>query len=189
MSRVIDFDRDDIIEKAMNVFWAKGYKNTSVRDLMDATGLLKGSIYNAFESKENLFLICLERYGQYSKTFHYKDGEDPSIYLKRFFKRLVDEGVDQRNVKGCLIMNSCLEFSETENQLAERSKLLFEVTELNLKRASDALLHKSKVRTRNAESILISAAFSIREISKFKKDEVFLTQIANNALACVGLTM
>ena len=84
MSRAIEFDKDEILDKAMNVFWTKGYESTSMKDLMDATGLLKGSIYNTFDSKENLFILCLEKYGRQSKSMHYRQG-DPKEYLRSFF--------------------------------------------------------------------------------------------------------
>lgn len=190
MSRTIDFDRDDTINKAMNVFWNKGYKSTSMKDLMDATGLLKGSIYNTFESKENLFALCLEKYGRESKLMHYREG-DPSEYLRDFFKRLVAQGTKKDFKKGCLIMNSCMEFSHDNSILAKKAKMLFSATENNFKNVLEVLIKEPK-RKKEIEAIqvaLVTAAFSIREISKFKKDKIFLTTIANKALEEVNLSI
>ncbi|MBC76044.1 MAG: hypothetical protein CME64_08500 [Halobacteriovoraceae bacterium] len=181
MSRTPDFDRDEIIGKAMEVFWNKGYENTSMRDLMDATGLLKGSLYNTFGSKEKLFMLCLEKYSVYSRGLFYKKG-DPKEYLVKFFKRLVDEGVKKDFTKGCLIMNSCLEFMG-KNALGEKASDMFAATELNLANVAKAIAEEnSSLEVDKVKTNLISAAFSIREISKFRKDRKFLKQIANNAL-------
>lgn len=62
MARPREFDEDEVLEKAMEAFWSRGYEATSVADLMDATGLAKGSVYKAFGDKHRLFLLALDRY-------------------------------------------------------------------------------------------------------------------------------
>ncbi len=62
MSRSIEFDRDDILEKYMQVFWSFGYDQTTVRNLVKATGLKPGSLCGAFSSKHLLFQHSLARY-------------------------------------------------------------------------------------------------------------------------------
>lgn len=181
MSRTTDFDKEDIISKAMSIFWTKGYEGTTMMDIQQATGLLKGSLYNSFKSKENLFLLCLEKYASNSRQNFYTEG-DPKAYLKKFFKRLVDEGVQEDNTDGCLIMNSCIELADSKNAAAKKSKDLFASVELNFENVVRAIIENSNQDAQKYKTSLITAAFSIREISKFKKDKKFLKQIANNAL-------
>ena len=57
-----EFDIDDALDAAIEAFWARGYEATSMADLMDATGLAKGSLYKAFGDKHALYLAALERY-------------------------------------------------------------------------------------------------------------------------------
>lgn len=64
MARPKNYQRDDVINQAMEVFWRKGYAATSLSDLTEYTGLNKRSLYNEFGSKEALFLEALERYRQ-----------------------------------------------------------------------------------------------------------------------------
>ena len=66
MPRHAEFDRDDVIHQATGVFWERGYAKTSVGDLVSATGLQPGSLYAAFQSKEDLFLASLDHYGAQS---------------------------------------------------------------------------------------------------------------------------
>lgn len=181
MSRTTDFDKDEILTKAMHAFWLKGYEATSLKDLAQETGLLKGSLYNTFKSKENLFLLCLEKYGENSRSKFYTGG-DPLIYLKSFFKRLVEEGSNKENYKGCFIMNSCLEFTNTQSPPALKSQKLFKATEQNLENLAKELAKNNEYNATEIKVNLTVAAFSLREISKFKKDRDFLKQIANNAL-------
>ena len=55
MSTKAKFDRDEVIEKAKNLYWQKGYHATSMRNLQDVIDMRPGSIYAAFGSKDNLF--------------------------------------------------------------------------------------------------------------------------------------
>lgn len=59
-----EFDRDRVLEKAMIVFWQKGYEAASVQDLIDAMGINRGSLYDTFGDKRSLFL---EAVGSYQK--------------------------------------------------------------------------------------------------------------------------
>ena len=62
MARPREFDEDEVLDRAMHVFWAKGYEGTSMADLLSAMGLTNSSLYKAFGSKENLFRRTMERY-------------------------------------------------------------------------------------------------------------------------------
>lgn len=62
MARCVEFDEKEKIEKAMNVFWEKGYNGTSMQDLVDAMQINRSSLYNTFEDKHKLFLKCLSTY-------------------------------------------------------------------------------------------------------------------------------
>jgi len=62
MGRPREFDTDHALDRAMRVFWAKGYEGTSVDDLLSAMGLARGSLYKAFGDKRSLYLAALRRY-------------------------------------------------------------------------------------------------------------------------------
>ncbi len=62
MARPREFDIDDAVEKAMNVFWEKGYDGAGLVDLLQGMKISRGSFYKAFGSKKALFLKALERY-------------------------------------------------------------------------------------------------------------------------------
>ena len=66
MARPAEFNRDDVIEKAMNVFWRTGYASTSISDLVSATSLKPGSLYGAFKSKRDLFIEVVDTYAERS---------------------------------------------------------------------------------------------------------------------------
>ena len=62
MARTATYDRDAALDAAMNLFWAKGYNATSLKDLEEALQMRPGSIYAAFRNKETLFKAALDRY-------------------------------------------------------------------------------------------------------------------------------
>src|SRR5271170_5319725 len=64
MGRKRLFSRESVLDKAIPVFWAKGYADTSLQDLEQATGVNKSGLYTEFKDKEDLFLASLERYVQ-----------------------------------------------------------------------------------------------------------------------------
>ena len=80
MSGRKQFDTDVALDRAMHVFWQRGYADASLDLLASATGLGRGSIYGAFGSKDALFRACLERYS--------------SIYGARYEEALAQEPED-----------------------------------------------------------------------------------------------
>ena len=64
VGRPREFDVEQVLEAAMQAFWANGYEGTSLTDLVAATGLMKGSLYQAFGDKHSLFIQTLNRYLQ-----------------------------------------------------------------------------------------------------------------------------
>ena len=100
------FDPDDAIEKSMRVFWSKGYENTSIPDLTDAIGINRPSLYAAFQSKENLFRLALDRYRQDGASYVNRALAKPSA-LKVFESLLfgvVELVTDPKRPGGCLFV-------------------------------------------------------------------------------------
>ena len=62
MARPQVFNEDQVIEKAMEMFWEKGFDGTSTRDLTDGMGISNGSFFNSFGDKIKLYIKCLQKY-------------------------------------------------------------------------------------------------------------------------------
>jgi TetR/AcrR family transcriptional repressor of nem operon len=62
MPRPKEFDREHVLDRAMGVFWSKGYAATSIEDLVAHMGIQRGSLYGTFRDKRTLFLSALDRY-------------------------------------------------------------------------------------------------------------------------------
>ena len=77
MGRPREFDVDDALETAMELFWRKGYEGTSLTDLTEGMGITKPSLYGVFGNKEGLFLKALERYERTKMNFFHEALKEP----------------------------------------------------------------------------------------------------------------
>jgi TetR/AcrR family transcriptional repressor of nem operon len=111
MAGVKQFDRDDVLDRAMALFWRRGYEATSIRDLVTATGINRGSIYATFGDKQGLFLAVLDRYGEKiaNPLMAQLDDPDPRRAIQRMFESIIQRTSDPRFPRGCLNTNTSLE--------------------------------------------------------------------------------
>ena len=107
----------------MKAFWSKGYEATSLADLMSATGLHKGSLYQAFGDKHSLFVQALDRYLQEmrrQKTEILAGQTSPLAGIRAVMHAMVDiaDG-DSECPRGCLAINSLVELAPHDDKVQE----------------------------------------------------------------------
>ena len=109
----------------MEVFWRYGYASTTPQGLADALGIHKGSLYNTFDSKHNLFTLALQRYRdtreQTLKTLREEQGPVREV-LRSSMLELTGAGTHRR---GCLAVNSVSELGEEDQVIARAGEALF----------------------------------------------------------------
>ena len=123
MARPREFNVDDALERAMHVFWDKGYKSASLAELTRAMGLSRSSFYETFGSKHALFLEAIERYGgtMVERTVAELEGDGPArAAIAGVFGRVVDNAVARGDRRGCLVLNSAVEVSPHDPEAAAR---------------------------------------------------------------------
>lgn len=111
MARTKEFDSEAVLEDAMRTFWSAGFAGASIQDLEAATGLGRGSLYNAFGDKDALMLAALERYRQRSaaRVAQALASSDPAEAVRRFLRIHLDRMADPDNPPGCLMAATLLE--------------------------------------------------------------------------------
>ena len=121
MGRPRTFDDDVVIERAMDVFWTHGYANTSPAQLADATGIAKGSLYNAFKSKRELFDRALATYdrqvSELARDLLSRPGTTHEC-LRAALRFIVDFDLAQQSPRGCLVGNTAVELAGHDPQIA-----------------------------------------------------------------------
>src|SRR5499427_9062884 len=120
MPRPREFQPDDVLEKAMQEFWERGYRATSVDDLVRATGVRPGSLYGAFRGgKRALFTGSLARYSKLivPRKLGELDGPDASIAeVRAYFDGLVQDLLSPEGRQGCLLVNSAIELAAEDDE-------------------------------------------------------------------------
>lgn len=108
------FDMQDALEKALDVFWAKGYDGASLSDLTTAMGINKPSLYSAFGNKEQLFLKAIEFYESRPCGFFKPALEQPTAYQVAEFMLLgaAQTMSDTSHPQGCVMVQGALACSE-----------------------------------------------------------------------------
>ena len=120
MARPREFDRESALQKAMELFWARGYAATSTEDLLDAMGIGRQSLYNAFGDKRRIYLEAIATYAARTTSAHLKRLNDPRSPVRGIRDLLsglvVDD--DAQRAMGCLGVSSVGEFGITDPELA-----------------------------------------------------------------------
>jgi len=128
MGRPFEFDREKTLSKAMELFWEKGYKATSIQDLVDRMGIKRGSIYNSFGDKRSLFIAAVEYYAEEvtSKTIKVLESPgSPVENIRLFFETIVNAPSDSKT-RGCLISNTIVELAPHDEKVAETVRYILE---------------------------------------------------------------
>lgn len=122
MARPREFDRDAALDKALGVFWAKGFAATSTDDLLEAMGIGRQSLYGAFGDKRTLYLEALDTYQRRTNSGHLKRLSDPVSPLRGIEDLLVGliSSNDRERTLGCMGVGSVGEFGVTDEELNER---------------------------------------------------------------------
>jgi TetR/AcrR family transcriptional regulator, transcriptional repressor for nem operon len=123
MARPREFDPEEVLERSMRAFWEHGYHETSVDDLVNATGVRPGSLYNAFPGgKRGLFLETLARYSNLVVPEKLGALERPGAglaELRGYFDGLVDDLSRPEGRIGCLMVNSTIELAAADSEVGE----------------------------------------------------------------------
>jgi TetR/AcrR family transcriptional repressor of nem operon len=132
VGRPKEFERDDVLGAALDVFWAKGYDATSLDDLTSAMGIGRASLYNEFGDKHSLFIEALDRYRvarltQLSDVL--ENGPSARAGIAAAMRGTVDLLWADGNRRGCLMVNSAAELAASDPAVATRAAEAFERTE------------------------------------------------------------
>lgn len=129
MARKKQYIEEEVIDKAMHLFWKNGYENTSVRMLEKEMGINQFSMYASFGSKHGVFLESLKSYRKKSKELFedFRNSNNGVEDIKEFFYNSINVSEEEGNQKGCLVTNTYNEFAESEDELIKEQMTEFMV--------------------------------------------------------------
>ncbi|MEU9343017.1 TetR/AcrR family transcriptional regulator [Streptomyces sp. NPDC048278] len=143
MARTREFDVDRAIDRATDLFWRRGYAETSLQDLLQELAIGSGSFYAAFGSKEQLYVRCLERYTslQGSDLEQALDGSaDIRSAVRKVLTAMIEADLAEPT-RGCLVVSTSTQCGE---QPAATERVTFAVRQVESQLAG--ALEQAQVR-------------------------------------------
>jgi len=140
MGRPQAFDEHLVLDKALTVFWEKGYSNTSTRDLIAATGISNGSFFNSFGDKKTLYLKCLQKYDAVYMS-QLEALLNAPVPFKEKIKTVLTDAVKKADNKtgyqGCFFFNTSVDNGIDDDEILTLSKQINTKTEQAFITAAD----------------------------------------------------
>lgn len=170
MPRVKQFDKDIATKKALELFWEQGYAATSLTDLTDRLGIGKGSFYDTFKSKRDLFNLCFDSY-QKSNVAGLEALLHSEPDVKKGIKKLLEGNVEQlfsdNRRKGCMLANICSELGgvdqEVQTKLSDNHTMIHKTLTTYLRRQVKKPAHIA--------DMIMTFLMGMNQEAKFKRDK------------------
>ncbi|HTH83136.1 MAG TPA: TetR/AcrR family transcriptional regulator [Mucilaginibacter sp.] len=190
MARTKDFDEDDVLKKAVDLFWLKGYNATSMQDLVDGLGISRSSLYDTYGDKHTLFIKALESYqnantGQMCKIV--SSGKPAKQTMRVLLEMIVNELLCDTNHKGCFMVNAEVEVAphdEKVNQIiCANDQQVEDAFYLVIKKGQENGEIKNPQDARALARFTFNTVKGIRVTAKSTNDKAVFEDIINMALS------
>jgi TetR/AcrR family transcriptional repressor of nem operon len=188
MARPREFDEGVVLDAAMQCFWAQGYEATSVKDLIERTGLTAASLYNAYGDKRAMFRTALDHYIEKSigARLRRSEGLPPREAVRSFFDDILRRSIGDRERKGCMLVNSALEvaphdreFRETIVETLKRLESFF--LDCVERGQTDGTITSSQPAAGLAQHLL-AVLMGVRVLARVRPERLLLEGVINTAL-------
>lgn len=165
MARSKDFDEKEVLNKATDLFWHKGYNATSMQDLVDGLGISRSSLYDTYGDKHTLFIKALESYQCESSAKICeiaRDGEPAKVTIKHILQFIINNLLGDQKQKGCFMVNA-------EVEVAPHDEVVSQMISNNDQQVEESFYNVIKKGQDNGE---ISTAKDARALARFISNTV-----------------
>lgn len=194
MGRPREFSETVALQAAVDCFWRRGYEATSMRDLAASMGLTAPSLYNAFGDKQTLFARALERYLDGTTRDRLRRFETtlrPKEAILSFFAEIVDHSINDRERKGCFLVNSVLEVAPYQSDLGTVIAKQFGEIEAFFKRCIFSAQADGTVPlgidANDTARLLLGVLLGVRVLARSTPDRSLLEGVVRPALALLDM--
>jgi TetR/AcrR family transcriptional repressor of nem operon len=192
MARTREFDTDQAVSAAVSTFRGKGFAGSSIQDLVEATGVGRGSLYAAFGDKDGLYLAAVERYRRdYAEPLlRLLDSGAPARTLVReVLLGLVEEILRDGEQRTCLIVSAAVERFHGDAKVGqcvrETTTAIEDAFARVLADAQDRGEVNSAQDPRDLARFLIATIHGLRVAGAINPDRRWLTSVAEVAMAAL----
>ena len=190
MARPVEFDEDKVLTNAMEQFWKEGYEASSVRKLLDCTGINRGTLYNSFGDKDTFFRTCIEHYNMIVQKQIESSLKDQNLScwnaIEAYFEETISNVSQKQRAMGCMLVNSLCE-SVNQNRVLRklvRDSLMLIRKEF-LMRLSEAKANKKLKKGLGidfAADVLMNTLYGIRVNSRSGRETRQLKMLVKHSI-------
>lgn len=187
------FDEDAVLERAMHVFWKKGYERAGISDLEEATGLGRQSLYGAFGDKRALFFRVVEHYFANVLRPGLVDVLDSEGSGRGNIERVLgmwEALATSQDFHGCLVGNAATHIEAQDEEMAEllrrKLRLLEDAFARALRRAVEAGEVRRDLDVRGTARALLTLSQGLSVIAQVKKEPAFVRGVVQAAHSLFG---
>ncbi len=174
MARPREFDTDEALGKAMDLFWQDGYERASLTNLLDAMEIQRSSFYNSFGDKRHVFIMALKRYMKsVNEDWIIKildESDDGVSGIATIFNGYVTLFTHDKECKGCLLVNTTVELAPHDEEIAtliaDNQKLVEEAFIRALSRAQQQGLISQDLNLQSTVSFLMTTLSGMRVLGR-----------------------
>lgn len=188
MPRSKQYKYEAVLEKAMDLFWAKGYNGTSIQELVSHVKLSKASMYEAFTDKHGLFMATLHNYRKRLNNNMSLLHEIPSAKaaIELSFESIIAEVTDHRHRRGGYLTNTAIELAPHDKEVEEWvNESIKDIEKVYTELLQKGIKNKEFSADMNIESkvnFIMGVRHGILVYSKIRQDKTRLQSIVTEAL-------
>jgi TetR/AcrR family transcriptional repressor of nem operon len=189
MVRTRQFDPSTALSRAVDTFAAKGYSETSMEDLVQATGVSRYGIYGTFGNKRELFEQALERYADSMGRQSYLRLLEPDaglVDIRKLFEERIEDICCADGAKGCLFVHTAMELAphdvELQGVLQKFMKRMSKAFSVGLESAKERGEVKQDLDVRAAGMFLTNTVFGLAVLSRTGFPRDMLDGIVDSAM-------
>ena len=184
MARHKEFDKEEVLEKAMTTFWRYGYEGTSMQNLVTNMGINRGSLYDTFGDKRSLFLAAIAHYENTIMRNIVASLEAPGASkgaIVQLFHNLADTIAEDAECRGCFLTNTAIELCPHDADTANRIAVNLQKVEKAFKKALSKARAKGEISDKqdldSLAQYLTSSIQGLRVMSKVNRQPEYLNNI------------
>ncbi len=185
------FDVDVALQKAGETFWSHGYEATSVRDLLGAMGIQKGSFYDTYGSKKEAYLMALDQYidTHCAQLRERVEQQSPKRSLEMHLNNILEDCIGANGHRGCMVINCALELAHSDTAAQKAVRRAFKINEdfffERLVAAQEAGEVSSAIDAAATAKAILAITMGMMVYSRSGAPKATLRTLADQALALI----
>jgi len=191
MSNKLHFDLDAALNQFLEIFWAKGYKATTTKELAASAGISESSLFNCFRSKRDIYISALSRYHDISKSRRdlMEQEESALLGIRKYWQSMAGLAADPSRTRGCMITNATIELNN-DPEIASYLKSIHKDYDRAFKKTLDRAVRQGELKadtdTRALAQYLSHSAQGLRLLSRTNPSRTSIQNIVDLTMSTLG---